>query len=373
MKYDQQLSELQRILPVSQNILVVLPKDASIDHLASGLALYLALKQSNKFAVVASEKTLQVSHTNLYGVGSIQNDIHANGIGNFVLTIGGAVDSTGKAIFEKVDYSIEGNDLKLVFPIVPGHRFEATHITPKFEGGNFDLIFAVGVNKLEDLGNLYSQHQEIFSSAHLVNVNKSTEASFGTSKIIDPNASSLSEMIGLILPSLGLKADEDISTNILTGIFEATANLQQNTTADTFEVIAQSLRNGGKRPDSPSQQVSKPETQVQSNPPVSTQPVQEEKTVPAQESSQTFYQPVAGNQEGPTFDFTQMYKPSEPIEESDDKHDNFTVPQVVDVGSGTHERESTSEQTYSGNESEADVTPEEDWLTPKIFSGKSIG
>ncbi len=358
MKYDSNLTELKRLLPAAQNILVVLPKEAGVDHLASGLALYLSLKQHNKFVVIASEKTLQVAHTNLFGVDNIQTDISASGIGNFVLTIGGAVDTNGKAIFEKVDYSIVGPDLKLVFPIVPGHRFEATHITPKFEGGNFDLIFSLGAPTLSDLGNLYTEHQDIFASAHLANINNLSDSDFGTTKILDPTSSSVSEIVGLVLPSLGLPMDGDISTNLLTGIYQATANLQNKTSVETFEVIASCLRNGGQRQSS--------DVRVQSSEqPLTTDQVQPEPITSNQIPATTHLSSGGSLQPGPTFDFTQMYQPST------DQNDNFTLPQVVDVGSSTHEREPGTETTQSGFESEA--TPEEDWLTPKIFSGKQLG
>src|SRR5687767_11831053 len=109
-KYDSQLQEVKNLLPNAQNVLVALPSNCGVDCLASGLALYLALKNSGKTVSIVSESTLRVSHTNLFGVGSIQNQLMGNGTGTWVLTIGGALDSSGKPVFEKLDYSMQGSD-----------------------------------------------------------------------------------------------------------------------------------------------------------------------------------------------------------------------------------------------------------------------
>lgn len=352
MKYQTQLSELQSKLPSVQNILVVLPSNCGVDCLASGLSLFLALKNSGKTVSIASESVLKVSESNLYGIGSIQNTLPSNGTGTWILRIGGAVGSDGKPVFEKVDYDLEGTDLKMKFPIVAGQSFEPTHITPSFEGSSFDLVMTVGAANLESLGSLYTQNQETFSKAYLVNVdNSQANTQFGNTKVVDPQAASLSEVVSQILPDLNLSADGDISSNILAGIYAATNNLQGNVTAETFEAVANALRAGGQKPGNVTASVS------------------EAVSTPVSEIAASVT-PPHNDDSGSGFDFTQMYKPSTP--------QDFAVPPVVgggmnDVSPHTHEREPGTEMTYSGSEIEEPVTPEEDWLTPKIYSGKSIG
>ncbi|OGE25393.1 hypothetical protein A3H85_00335 [Candidatus Daviesbacteria bacterium RIFCSPLOWO2_02_FULL_40_8] len=326
MKYQSYLTELQAKLPAAQNILVVLPSNCGVDCLSSGLSLYLALKNYGKSVSIASESVLKVSESNLYGIGSIQNTLPTNGTGTWVLKIGGVVGSDNKPLFEKVDYNLEGSDLKMKFPIIPGQQFVPTHITPSFEGSNFDLIFTVGAVNLESLGDLYTQHQEAFAKSFVVNIdNSQANSQFGNSKIIDSVAATLSEMVWQILDDLKVSIDQDIASNILAGIYSATSNLQGRVTAETFEVMARALRAGGKQPESQISEVA---------------------------------QPITAPENG--FDFTQMYQPS-------------TQADFADPASHTHEREPGTELTYSGNEIEENVTPEEDWLTPKIYSGKSLG
>lgn len=350
-KYDSQLTTLKESLSVATNILIVLPTNCGVDCLASGLALYLAFKNAGKSVTISSESTVRVSHTNLYGVGSIQNNVAGGGTGTWVLKIGGAVGTDGKPIFQKVDYNLKGSDLEMKFPIVPGQRFEPTHITPSFEGGSFELIFVVGAANLESLGAIYSQNSEVFTKAEVVNVdNSQANNQFGNTKIVDPQAATLSEMISQVIVGLGLGVDQDIATNLLTGIYEATGNLQGQTSAETFEVVAAALRSGGRKP------VGQSSGQLQSS---TTQQAEVVASSPTDDNS-------------PSFDLSQIYAPS-----TTGSSDNFITPPVIDSSDAqsptTHEREPGTETTYSGAEAEEIVEPQEDWLTPKVYSGKGMG
>ncbi len=331
MQYDQQISELKNTLSQAKSILVVLPKTLTVDNLASGLSLALSIEASNKQSSVVSSGDPLVSHSTLYGVGKIQKELPSNGTGKFILTIGGVTDENGQPLLEKVDYSMEGDKLNLVFPVVPGKTFEPKEITPKFEGTNFDFIFVIGAQSLEQLGEVYQKNAEAFSKTPVINIdNNPSNSQFGTTKVVDPEASSLSEMIFAIIGGLGLSVNRDIAQNLLRGM-----------TGDLGEIPQ-------------SQQVQQPQ-QVEQTPPVWAQPISEPEPV-AQSSG---------------FDFTQMYQPNpEPV------NDNFTVPPVVDSGpaiEGTSESENMVETAQSGLEGEVEVEPEDDWLTPKVFGGKSIG
>ncbi|MFH0936878.1 MAG: hypothetical protein V1808_01135 [Candidatus Daviesbacteria bacterium] len=359
MKYDAQLSALQTLLPNAKNVLIALPSDASVDALASGLALFLSLKQKGLEASIVTEGTIRVGHTNLFGVGQILSQIPQTSGGDFVITLGGvALDGKVPSV-EKMDYFMEGTDLKLVFKVIPGQTFSPTAITPGYMGGNFDLIFVLGAAALENLGGVYSSKPEIFSGAHVVNINNQN-SSFGNSNVTDPEASSISEMVMQILPALGLPIDGDIASNILAGVFTATSNLTtERIGADTYEIVAQALRSGGKKP-SITEVSDAQRMDATTSAPVSVQP---EPNI-AEERSQGFdLSKVFGMDSGssPT--------PS-PVESV--PTESFTVPPVVETAP-TYEEQSSPEEAVSG---EAVVTPEDDWLTPKIFGGKrppSIG
>jgi hypothetical protein len=254
MKYQSQIEPLKNQLLTAQNVLIALPATTTVDKLAAGLALLLSLKQSGKQVDIATEDTLRVAHTNLFGIGEVKNQISsgaANG-NQFVLTLEGVVDESGNVNSEKLDYYQEGQNLQLIFTIPQGKKFEPKQITTNYQGGSsntYQMIFVLGVDNLQELGSLFMQNQSIFTPAQLVNIdNSQTNAQYGATNIVDTNASSVCEMIAQILPDLGLTMQEDIATNLLTGIYNATQNMSINVKPDTFVSASTAMQAGGKIP-----------------------------------------------------------------------------------------------------------------------------
>lgn len=323
MKYNSALGPLSALLPTAKNVLIVLPNQATVDHFAAALALYLSLEQVQKSTKVVSESQVLVGHTNLFGVGQIQSQLSLPTGGNFIVTLGNVANPNDPTNpipqVERMDWSPSGTDLKLIFVVRPGQKFEPISVIPSYEGGSFDIVFVIGAATLESLGSVYQNNQAIFASVHLVNVdNNPGNTQFGTTKIIDPQASSLTEMIAQLLPGLGLPIDQDIATNILSGVFAATNNLQSaNVTADTYLVIAEALRAGGQKPGVP-QLV----------------------PAPAIQPAQTPIQPLA----------------------TPPNTANGAVPTVQN-----EERPHGEAATSVSSEYEQTIEP--DWLTPKIFRG----
>jgi len=336
MKYDTQLLEVSKVLPSAKNILVVLPVEFDIDLLSSSLALFLSLKQAGKEVNIITEGIVKVGHSTLFGVGQIQNKLPQVSTGDFVITLGGVVDAAGKIpSLEKMDYYPAGSDLNLVFKVLPGQKFEPTQITPRYAGGSFDLIFILGAQNLNVLGTIYTGNSQAFSNTHLINIDNSEgNTQFGTTNIIDSSASSLSEIVVQILPGLGLPLDGDIGTNILSGIFAATSNLQnEKVQADTYEAVALAVRSGGQKP-------------------ISAVPGAATTDLPVETPAKS------------GFDLSKILgiPPAQ-------GNENYIVPSVVNTSSNTP----SPEEVPTG---EGVATPENDWLTPKIFRGKgssSIG
>lgn len=358
MKYQTELAELVKLLPTTQNILIALPATASVDELAAGLALMLSLQQAGKEVSIVTEGVIRVGHTNLFGVGEIQSKVPEGKGGDYVITLGGVAatgpDGQGSVpSLEKLDYYTKGSDLHLVFKVLPGQKFEPTGVTPRYEGGGFGLIFILGATTLAELGGIYTANPQLFSGTHLVNIDNSQgNTRFGSTVLIDPAASSVSEMISQALSALGLPVNGDIATNILSGIFSATAGLQErNAGADTYEAVAAAIRVGGQRP----------------APGSATAQVSGTTAVPVPAPAAEPATPSQG------IDFSKIFQApvSTPAE-------SFTVPPVVSsIPQLTQSQSAAEPGTPSGEEAvvgEEVVTPEEDWLTPKIFKGKgSIG
>ncbi len=358
MDYASQLSEAKKVLQSAQNILVAVPAEADLDQLAAGLALFLSLQQVDKNADMVSAGTIKVGHTILFGVGQMQNQLPPSSSGDLIITLAGVVsaDAEGKPTvpaLEKLDYYPEGADLNLVFKVLPGQKFEPSAITPHYKSSGYDLIFVVGAPALTALGSIYNTRTESFSGAHIVNIdNKQTNTQFGTSNVVDPTSTTVSETMTAVLPALDLPLEGDIATNILTGIFAATNNLSGNSSANTFEAVARALRAGGQKPGV---------STASAGGTVASTPFQPSVPAPA---------PVAE-------------EPEEEFEEPElaptlgTNRDNFTVPPVVPEEQNQpvlavrqeHVEEAPSpEEVPAGEEA---ITPELDWLIPKIYKGGS--
>ncbi|MBI4039848.1 hypothetical protein HY389_00650 [Candidatus Daviesbacteria bacterium] len=353
MKYDGALSQVQGLIPTTKNVLIALPSQVNVDQLAAGLALKLSLEQSQREATVVTDGVIRVGHSNLFGVGDVQNQLAQGGGGSLVITLGGVADPQTNTVpaLEKLDWNTSGNDLNLVFHVLPGQTFQPAFVTPKYQGGGYDLIFVIGAQTLPSLGTIYTSNQSIFSGAHIINIDTNGQnTQFGTTNLVDPSASSVSEIVAQILPSLGFAFEGDVASNILSGIYEATKNLQgPNVGADTFLVVAEAVKQGGQRP---------VQTQPQAAP-IGLQPVMPQAAPQREPQQMPDLSAIFGT---PLPIQPQMTSPG-PVE-------NFTVPPVVTENQS--ENQPSPEEAPSG-EGVRSVTPEPDWLTPKVFKGSSIG
>ncbi len=268
LKYDHQLTEVKTRLPSAQRILIVLPQNLTIDNLAAGLTLFLSLRNAGKSVDIISTGTPLVSQSNLYGIGDVKNEISKAGAGNFVISLDGVVDTTGTLqqvpALENIDWYPENGKLNVVFHIVPGQRFEPKNITSKHEQSGYDMTFVVGCQSLNELGNLFASNSEYFTQGQVVNIDTNPlNAYFGFANAVDPQASSLSEIVAHILPSLTLSIDSDIASNIIAGIYSATNNLTRNVNPDTFMAVSQAVQVGGILPNiSEIQSPSQPEVKI---------------------------------------------------------------------------------------------------------------
>lgn len=302
LKYDHQLTEVKTRFPNASRILIVLPQNLNVDNLGAGLALYLSLKNTGKKVDIVSTGTPLVSQSNLFGIGDIKNEVSKAGAGNFVISLDGVVDNTGTMqqvpALEKLDWYPEGTKLNLVFHVVPGQRFEPTNITSKHEETGYDLTFVVGCQSLNELGNLFISNSQYFAQSQVVNIDiNSLNAYFGFANVIDPQASSISEIVAHILPSLTLSMDQDTASNIIAGIYAATSNLTQKVNPDTFLAVSQAVQVGGTLPNMPSSTQTapaQPEVNIDYQPQVAEQPAQPvQNAAPTQDVSQPAPEPQA--------------------------------------------------------------------------------
>jgi len=337
MKYQSQLQNVASALSGQGSIVVALPTNASTDKIASGLSLYLALKNAGKHVVVVSPDNLTVSQSNLYGVGDVKNIFPLGGQGNFIISLEGVVENVnGNPVvssLEKLDWMPNGNNLDLVFHITPGKKFEPINVREyrQENGGQVSMVFVVGASSLNDLEAIYQNNTQVFSNTYLVNIDRNpTNSNFGAT-------------------------NADIASNILTGIYAETANLTAKGSADTFIAVGQAMQAGGKI-----QQVAE-SSQLHLQP----------QTEPAAQAapSQPVMPNIPANDQASGFDLKQIFNiPNSPVQ----NNESFINPPVVSSQAQSSPEEKPVGEYATSKNPEVE-TPTPDWLVPKIFKGGNVG
>lgn len=238
MKKNYPFDELKQLLDQNPSVTIFLPVNPQFDQVAAALALKLALEKSGKPAAVLSPTPMTVEFSQLVGVDTIgrQNDTGQN----LVISFNYPLEQ-----IEKISYNDEGGKLNLVIqPKVGSPRVEKEQAEFFYEGENQSLQIIIGGDGSLNLGKL----SQGINLNNVVTIRKTPGENYGRLSIIDPYASSYSEIITAIVFNLGFMVDEDIANNLYLGLKKATQNFSsENVGPDTFEAAASCLRWGAKK------------------------------------------------------------------------------------------------------------------------------
>lgn len=230
--------ELQNFLAPAQNILVAMPNEPNFDQVAAALATFLSLQKAGKQVFVVSSGEMIVEFSHLVGVDKITDKLAGQ---DLVLTLDVPIEN-----IEKVSSVEEKGKLSLVLQAKPGSpAITKEKVLFSSASATADLILNFGVGKLQDLGKIYEENRSLFSQKPIVNIdNQPQNVAYGQVNII--GNTSLCQTTTLMIQSLNLPIDPDISSNLLLGMEKATRNFQDLTTAETFEAAAFCSRAGAK-------------------------------------------------------------------------------------------------------------------------------
>lgn len=230
--------QISRLIDKSNNILVAIPENINGDALGGALALAGALKKLGKNAQLITPEKLPTKFGFLPKTNSLSYNTFQER--EFVLSIKNPEDHINNLYFEKnngllhiylnTKKKIEEQDFRLL----------SSH--------PFDLIFAVNSQDFENLGRAFEYNPELFYETPLINIdNHTANENFGEINLVDITSSSVSEIIMEFIDFLDRNLlDKDIATWILTGLIDATDNLQSpRTTPRTFNNAALLINRGG--------------------------------------------------------------------------------------------------------------------------------
>lgn len=236
------INEVGNLLNAAKEVLILTHQSPNQDNLGASLALFLSLSASGKKGTVACPTPLTVEFSNLIGIDKVSQTLTSK---NFIISL-----DYVEGMIEKVSYNIADDKFNLVVEPRPGAPpFSPEKVHYSYSEGDFDLIFVLDSTNLEQLGKFYQDEKDLYSKMTTINIDyHPNNSQFAKINLVDPEASSTSEIVTFLLQKLGLSLMEDVATNLLAGITFATNNFSSpNVGAGTFEAAAVCLRAGGKR------------------------------------------------------------------------------------------------------------------------------
>jgi len=236
--YQQKLLRINQTVSQKTNGAIVVPKNPSIDAVASACALYLSLTKLGKNISLAC--ATQVNY-DLTAADKFQKNLSAGG-DSLVISfpyVDGSID--------KIDYRIEGESFNLIITPREGFpKLDPQKVSYSYTGAKLDFIFVIDAPNLYSLGEIYTNNQNQFQGLELINIDRHLiNTNFGTINFVNKTASSLSEMVFQVIKNLNADIDREIASNLYAGLAAATNNFSSySVNAQTFETAASLLKLG---------------------------------------------------------------------------------------------------------------------------------
>lgn len=242
MDFSTDITKLKEHLDKAKDILIVTHERPTHDSIGSALSLYAVLTEMGKKVTIACPDPITVELSNFVGANKVVTEVSKK---NFIISLDYLEGS-----IEKVSYNIEGNKFNLVIEPREGFdTFSQDKVQYSHAGTTADVIIVVDTIHLGGLKKLYEADKELYASKPIVNIDRHpNNVHFGQINIVDPQASTTTEIVGQVIQGFGGTMSEDVATNLYNAVFAGTNNFTNtNITPGAFELAALCLRSGGKR------------------------------------------------------------------------------------------------------------------------------
>lgn len=238
--FSSSRDNLNEFISQAPSIGIVIGGDQNLDKTAAALALFLSIKEIGKNAQVVSRKEPIVEISNLVGIDKIKKEFEG-AVKTLVISV-----PYHDGDIEKVSYNIEGDRLNVnLFAETNGINFSDQDIQFVKKGSSPTLIFTIGISSQDKLTGIVDMGVGI----RVVNIdNNPTNSLYGDLVFVDPNFSSMSEIVVKILSEISLPITVDVAQNLMDGLSRATSDFSSSKTSPfAFEAAALLLKNGAKR------------------------------------------------------------------------------------------------------------------------------
>ena len=221
----------------SQNVLIALSSDPSVDEMAAAIGLTLYLDKLGKHATAiysgATPNALEFLEPEKTFAHS------ADALQDFVIAL-------NKDKADHLRYKLDGDYVKIyITPYLT--RIDQKDLEFSYGDYNIDLVLALDVVNGADLDSALREHGRIMHDAVIVNITTGNPGKFGEIEWSDKNASSVSEMIATLLYNMNgdSKIDKTEATAFLTGIVAATNRFSNaKTTPVTMQLASRLMESG---------------------------------------------------------------------------------------------------------------------------------
>ncbi len=205
----EEKNQIAELLASAKRIAVIPSKLAGPEAYAAGVGLYYLLKNAEKNVSLIYPGKTPDEFPDIISREELTADT-----GRRELVV--AVDYSNTPA-SKVQYTTENDVLYLTLSPM-SKNFDFSKITSSLKGFDFDLIFVIGSQTLEDLGQTYSDMEANLKEATVVNIdNTDKNTKYGKVNLIDISKENLSLLILNTFGIWGLNLDRRAAKALLGG------------------------------------------------------------------------------------------------------------------------------------------------------------
>ncbi len=232
---DQQ-KQLIAKLKESQNVLVTVSKNPSVDQLAAAIGFTLVLNKLDKHATAVFSGQVPSTIEFLKPEETLEKT--TDSLRDFIIAL-------DKSKADKLRYKVEDQVVRI---FITPYRTSISEKDLDFSQGDFnvDVVVALGVPEQQDLDEAIQAHGRILHDATVASLSLGGMQELGTLNISDAKASSLSEMVAELVQGMGQELiDSQIATALLTGIVATTNRFSNDRTTPKTMSISSALMAAG--------------------------------------------------------------------------------------------------------------------------------
>src|SRR3990172_5681889 len=182
------LQQIVSLIEKRENILLCTHRKPDGDAIGSTMAMYKALSLLGKKVTAACADKLPESFDFLPEIEHLSQGLSAGQ--EFVVTL-----DCGQTEVDRLKYHLEDNKIHIIITPKQG-RFLKENVSCQEGHEDFDLIIALDVADIPQMGRLYEDNKGLFSSVPIINIDHHvSNTQFGRINYVDPAASSTSEII----------------------------------------------------------------------------------------------------------------------------------------------------------------------------------